>query len=93
MKSLAENKTYELTPLPEGRSSVGGRWVYAVKQGANNEENFKARYVAKGYSQVPNIDYKERFSPTARITSIRMLLQLAIQNDYLLHQVDVKQPN
>ena len=37
------NDTFELTHLPEGRKVVGGRWVYTVKLGPNNEEQFKAR--------------------------------------------------
>ena len=57
MDSLLRNDTFELTHLPEGRKVVGGRWVYTVKLGPNNEEQFKARYVAKGYSQVHDIRY------------------------------------
>ena len=90
MDSLLNNDTFELTQLPEGRKVVGGRWVYAVKLGPNNEEQFKARYVAKGYSQVQDIDYHETFSPTARVTSIRMLMQLAAQYDLAVHEMDVK---
>jgi len=90
MDSLLNNDTFELTHLPEDRKVVGGRWVYAVKLGPNNEEQFKARYVAKGYSQVQDIDYHETFSPTARVTSIRMLMQLAAQYDLTVHQMDVK---
>ena len=90
MNSMEENDTFSLTPLPEGRKSVGGRWVYARKLDANNQERFKARYVAKGYSQVPDIDYHETFSPTARMTSIRVLVQLALEHDLLIHQMDVK---
>ncbi|PIK57781.1 hypothetical protein BSL78_05307 [Apostichopus japonicus] len=70
MSALRENDTFELNPLPEGRKVVGGRWVYAVKLGPNDEEQYKARYVAKGFSQLPNVDYNETFSPTARISSI-----------------------
>jgi hypothetical protein len=90
MKSLKDNDTYDLVPPVEGRSVVGGRWVYAVKLGPDNEEKFKARYVAKGYLQIHNVDYQETFSPTARVTSIRMLLQLAVQEDLIVHQMDVK---
>ena len=64
--------------------------MYAVKLGPNEQEKFKARYVAKGYSQIENIDYRETFSPTARITSIRMLMQLAVQYNFIVHQMDVK---
>ncbi|KAK3883860.1 hypothetical protein Pcinc_011828 [Petrolisthes cinctipes] len=79
VNALNENDTYELVPLPEGKTVIGGKWVYAVKLGPNNTEKHKARYVAKGYSQVKDVDYGETFSPTARHTSIRMLMQLATQ--------------
>lgn len=88
--ALVENDTFELTEVPVDRSVVGGKWVYAVKTEQNGQERFKARYVAKGYSQTPDIDYKETFAPTARVTSIRMLLQLAIQEGMSIHQMDVK---
>jgi len=90
MNSLMDNDTFELSHLPDGRNVIGGRWVYAVKLGPNDEELFKARYVAKGYSQVRDVDYCETFSPTARITSIRMLMQLAVQQNLIVHQMDVK---
>ena len=38
LNALWDNETYELTPPPEGRTSVGGKWVYAVKLGPNGEE-------------------------------------------------------
>jgi len=88
--ALVENDTFELTDVPSDRLVVGGKWVYTVKREQNGQERFKARYVAKGYSQTPEIDYKETFAPTARITSIRMLLQLAIQEGMSVHQMDVK---
>ena len=90
MTALTENETYELVTPPEGRQIVGGRWVFAVKTGPNGQETHKARYVAKGYSQIADIDYQETFAPTARMSSVRMLLQKAVQNDMITHQMDVK---
>ena len=90
MKSLDENNTYTLTKLPEGKSLVGTRWVYTVKEKENGGVRYKARYVAKGYSQVPEIDYFETFSLTAKIISIRLLMQLALDFSLDLHQMDVK---
>ena len=90
MQSLHDNNAYNLTYLPEGKSLIGGRWVYAIKIGPNNEEIHKCRYVAKGYSQVENIDYNETFSPTARVASIRMLMNITVQNDFVVHQMDAK---
>ena len=90
LDALWDNETFELTPLPEGRTSVGGKWVYAIKLDPNGEEKYKARFVAKGYSQAQGIDYHETFSPTVRITSVRILMQLAIQMGMVVHQMDVK---
>ena len=90
LHALWGNETYELTPLPEGKTSVGGKWVYEVKLGPNGEDKYKARFFAKGYSQVPGIDYHETFSPTARISSVRMLMQLAVQEGVVVHHMDVK---
>ena len=89
INSLHDNNTFNLTPVPEDRDIVGGRWVYAVKVGETGD-NYKARYVAKGYSQIPDVDYHETFAPTASITSVRALMQIAVQNDMIVHQMDVK---
>ena len=90
MTALNDNDTFELVTPPKGRQIVGGRWVFAVKTGLNGEQTHKARYVAKGYSQIAEIDYQETFAPTARMSSIRMLMQRAVQNDTITHQMDVK---
>ena len=90
MIALTENETFELVKLPRGRQVVGGRWVFAVKTGPNGEETHKARYVAKGYSQIADIDYQETFAPTARMSSVRTLMQKAVQNEMITHQMDVK---
>ena len=83
--SLKVNDTYELTTLPDDRTAVGGRWVFQIKSGPNGEEKFKARFVAKGYSQIKDIDYSETFAPTAKMTSVRMLLHLAVEKDLEVH--------
>ncbi len=90
MHSLRENNTFTLTTLPEGKKIVGGRWVYAIKNNPDGSEKYKARYVAKGYSQKMGVDYVETFSPTANLTSIRVLMQKAAHENLILHQMDVK---
>ncbi|GAB1598795.1 hypothetical protein Ahia01_000156700, partial [Argonauta hians] len=90
MFSLRENNTYTLKRLPPGRNVVGSRWVYTIKKNTDGSEKYKARFVAKGFSQKADIDYKETFSPTANMTSVRTLMQLAVQNNLTVHQMDVK---
>ena len=90
MNSLTENNTFTLSDLPEGTKAVGGRWVYTTKESSAGVKTFKARYVAKGYSQVRGIDFQQTFAPTANLTSLRLLMQIAAQHDLVLHQMDVK---
>ena len=88
MKSLRENETFELVPRPD-KPVIKGRWVYTKKQNDENEV-YKARFVAKGFSQIQGVDYHESFSPTAKLTSIRLLVNLAIDENLVIHSMDVK---
>ena len=89
METLKLNGTFTLVDLPENCKLVGGKWVYDIK-GDPNDPIYKARYVAKGYSQTYGIDYFETFSPTTRMESVRVLMQLAMNYNIFVHQMDVK---
>ena len=52
-------------------------------------EKYKARFVAKGFSQVEVVDYEETFAPIARYSSIRSILALVAQMGWKIHQMDV----
>ncbi|RVW38356.1 Retrovirus-related Pol polyprotein from transposon RE2 [Vitis vinifera] len=53
MAALHSNGTWDLVVLPSGKSTVGCRWVYAVKVGPDGQvDRLKARLVAKGYTQL-----------------------------------------
>ena len=90
MKSLDDNKVWDLVELPKGRSPVGSKWVFKVKTGADGlVECYKARLVAQGYSQHFGTDYDETFCPVIRLESLRALIAFGVQNDLLMHQIDV----
>ena len=91
MQALEHNGTWELVPLPQGKKPVGCRWVYAIKVGANGQiDRLKAWLVAKGYTQIYDLDYGDTFSPVAKITSIRVFLAIAAIRHWPLYQLDIK---
>ena len=70
---------------------VSSKWIYKIKHVADGSiEKYKARFVARGFSQKDGIDYGETFSPVVRYTSIRTIISLASMMKWDLHQMDVK---
>jgi hypothetical protein len=53
-------------------------------------ETYKARLVARGFTQTYEMDYSETFAPIAKFTSIRCILTLAALEDMEIHQMDMK---
>nr|GFC00774.1 reverse transcriptase [Tanacetum cinerariifolium] len=81
----------KIRSLQELYEAIGGKWVYKAKKNAKGEvEKYKARLVAKGYKQKHGIDYKEIFSPIARLETIRMIIAITAQHKWKIHQMDVK---
>ena len=62
-----------------------------IKSRANGSvERYKARPVAKGFTQTYGIDYQTTFTPIEKINSIRVLMSLVVNSIWPLHQLDVK---
>jgi hypothetical protein len=52
LKSMDQNKVWDLVELPEGYKKIGCKWVYKTKRDSKgNIERFKVRLVAKGFTQ------------------------------------------
>ena len=89
--SIVRNSAWEIVPRPEGKSVVGLRWIYKVKQAADGSvEKYKARFVARGFSQIEGIDYEDTFAPVTTYSSIRTILSLSAQMGWHIHQMDVR---
>ena len=53
-------------------------------------ERHKARFVARGFTQILGLDFDETFSPVISLTGLRILLALALLYNLEIHQLDVK---
>ncbi|CAI5971155.1 unnamed protein product [Closterium sp. NIES-64] len=88
MASWKSTGTYVDAVPPPGANIVSGMWIFRVKRPPGSPPVFKARYVARGFSQRQGVDYFQTFSPTPKMTTLRVLLHIAAQRDYELHSLD-----
>lgn len=87
--ALESNHTWDVVDVPSNVRPIGFRLVYRVKFLPDGTvDRFKARLVAKRYTQQLGIDFHNKFSPTAKIVSTRCLLTLAAMYLWNLHQLD-----
>jgi len=84
------NGTWDLVELPSGKKAIGSKWVFQIKRNADSSiEQFKARIVAKGFSQRPGFDYLETYASTLHSATIWLILALAAIEDLHLYSVDI----
>lgn len=75
---------------PKGVNIVSCKWVFKVKRLPNSQiDRYKARLVARGFSQQYGVDYGETLAPVVRMESLRILLAIAAAEDLEIHQMDV----
>ena len=85
-EGLTEMGVWKLVNCPVDRKTIKRRWTYVMKSNGR----YKARLIAKGYTQVQGIDYEETFSLVARYQSIWYLLVHAPLQDWEIEAMDVK---
>ena len=88
--AFIQRETWTLVPRPIDANVVSCKWVYSLKYNPDGSiARYKARLVARGFSQAYGLDYHETFSPVARLSSIRVLFSIALDQSWQLHQLDV----
>jgi hypothetical protein len=90
-QSIMKNDMWDIVPRPEGKYVVTSKWIYKIKHAADGSiEKHKARFVARGFSQVEGIDYEESFALVARYTFVQIIIALTLALGWRLHQMDMK---
>jgi hypothetical protein len=89
MESMQSLGVYTLTPRPAGVNVVGSKWVFSVKAKDGVVARFKARLVARGFSQQHGVDYEETYSPVMKYKTLRLLLAIVAAQDLEMELFDV----
>ena len=75
---------------PASIKPVGNKWVFVRKRNENNDIiRYKTRLVAQGFSQRPDIDYEETYSPVMDAITFRFLISLAVSEELDMRLMDV----
>ncbi|KAH9744437.1 retrovirus-related pol polyprotein from transposon RE2 [Citrus sinensis] len=89
-KALQANQTWDLVILTAAVKVVGNKWIFIIKYNSDGSiSRYKARLVVKGFHQTYGIDYSETFSPVVKASTVRVILSLAVMNNWIIRQVDV----
>ncbi|CAI7785335.1 unnamed protein product, partial [Closterium sp. NIES-53] len=88
LRSYAEAITGTLVnAVPPSRVNiVDDMWIFRVNRPPGSPPAFKSRYVATDFSQRQGVDYFQTFSPTPKMTTLRVLLHVAAQRNYNLRR-------
>lgn len=89
LDALKANGTWELIARPTNTDVVDSKWVLHVKKDSAGEiEKYKARLVARGFTQIHGVNYTDTFAPVARLSSIRSIFAIANRNGWPIDVFD-----
>jgi hypothetical protein len=90
-EALMSNGTWDLVPRPQGSNVITGKWVFTHKFHADGIfDRYKARWVLRGFTQRPGVDYDETFSPIVKPATVRTVLTTTVSHNWPIQQLDVK---
>jgi Reverse transcriptase (RNA-dependent DNA polymerase) len=91
IKSMYDNKVWDIVHLPEGVKPIGCKWIFKIKNDSEgNVKRYKVRLIANEFTQKEGIDFTEIFSSMSTKDYFRIIMALLAHIDLELHQMDVK---
>ncbi|GKC66493.1 retrotransposon protein, putative, ty1-copia subclass [Tanacetum coccineum] len=91
MQSMKDNKVWDLVDLLLDGKTIGSKWLFKKKTNIDGAiHTYKARLLAKGFTQSYGVDYEETFSLIVYIRAIRILIAIAVFYDYEIWQMDIR---
>ena len=89
IESITHNHNWEIVDLPHDAKTIGCKWIFKRKlKPYGSIEKYKAHLVDKGFKQNKGVDYFDTFAHVIRISSIRVLIDLALVHNLVIHRMD-----
>jgi len=94
IQALRANRTWTLVLFHPSMNVVSSRWVYKIKCKSDGSiQRYKARLVARGFTQQEGIDYSETFSPVIKQATVRLVFSIAVSCGWKIHQLHIIMPS
>ena len=89
LTTLERAGTWVTVPRPTDKNIVGSKWVFCIKRKADGSvDKYKARLVARGFTQIYGVDYFTTFSPVSKLSSFCTLLAIAAHHNWDIQSFD-----
>lgn len=89
LQSFSDNEAWDVVDRPSEGKVVQCKWVFRKKLNSDNTVRYRARLVAKGFTQREGIDYKETFSPVLKYSTLKLLFAISVRSNLNITHLDV----
>lgn len=90
LEAHEKNGTWDIVQKQPHMKEITAKWIFKIKDNSSGTgKRFKGRLVARGFSQLPDIDYKDVFAPVVRMDSVRFLFSICAQYQLQYKQLDI----
>lgn len=81
--TLLNYSTWDLVPPPSNANIIGCKWIFRVRRKLDDSvDKYKAHLIIKGFHERSGVEYNETFSPVVKLIIVRVLLSVALMNNW-----------